>query len=101
MSAIALIGSVTLVLRESTLEKILLPLVSFAAGSLIGGALFHMIPASLATMPVMSTVGWIAVGFVLFFALEQFLHWHHCATIQLLFRIDLPYRWPGRLFRLT
>lgn len=78
MSAIALIGSATLVLRESTLEKILLPLVSFAAGSLIGGALFHMIPASLATMPVMSTVGWIAVGFVLFFALEQFLHWHHC-----------------------
>jgi zinc and cadmium transporter len=78
MSAIALVGSVTLVLRESTLQKILLPLVSFAAGSLIGGALFHMIPASLISMPTMVTFGWVALGFLLFFALEQFLHWHHC-----------------------
>ncbi|HUE96571.1 MAG TPA: ZIP family metal transporter [Longimicrobiaceae bacterium] len=78
MSAIALVGSLTLVLSESTLETILLPLVSFAAGSLIGGALFHMIPASLIGMPPMTTFGWVAVGFLLFFGLEQFLHWHHC-----------------------
>jgi zinc and cadmium transporter len=78
MSAVALVGSVTLVLSESTLKKILLPLVAFAAGSLIGGALFHMIPASLTTMPVMITLRWVALGFLLFFALEQFLHWHHC-----------------------
>jgi zinc and cadmium transporter len=78
MSALALVGSVTLVLRESTLRKLLLPLVSFAAGSLIGGALFHMIPASLSTMSAMSTFRWVAVGFSIFFALEQFLHWHHC-----------------------
>lgn len=78
MSALALIGSVTLILPESTLEKLLLPLVAFAAGSLIGGALFHMIPASLASMPVMATLGWVALGFLIFFALEQFLHWHHC-----------------------
>jgi zinc and cadmium transporter len=78
MSAIALIGSVTLILRASTLQKILLPLVSFAAGSLIGGALFHMIPASLISMPVMITLPWVAVGFLIFFGLEQFLHWHHC-----------------------
>ncbi|MGE0462157.1 MAG: ZIP family metal transporter [Vicinamibacterales bacterium] len=78
MSLIALVGSVTLVLRESTLQKILLPLVSFAAGSLIGGALFHMIPASLIGMPAITTFGWVALGFLLFFALEQFLHFHHC-----------------------
>jgi zinc and cadmium transporter len=78
MSAIALVGSVTLVLRESTLKRLLLPLVAFAAGSLIGGALFHMIPASLASMPMMTTLRLVALGFVIFFALEQFLHWHHC-----------------------
>jgi zinc and cadmium transporter len=78
MSAISLVGSVTLVLRESTLQKILLPLVAFAAGSLIGGALFHMIPAALASMPAMIALRWVAIGFLLFFALEQFLHWHHC-----------------------
>lgn len=78
MSAIALVGSVTLVLRESTLNKLLLPLVAFAAGSLIGGALFHMVPAALDSMPVMTTFAWVAGGFAIFFALEQFLHWHHC-----------------------
>ena len=47
MSAIALVGSVTLVLPEATLRRIILPLVAFSAGSLIGGAFIHMIPAGL------------------------------------------------------
>jgi zinc and cadmium transporter len=79
MSAIALVGSVTLVLREQTLQRILLPLVAFAAGSLLGGALFHMLPLALAQIespgPVFLTA---AAGFVVFLALEQFMHWHHC-----------------------
>ena len=47
MCVIAMVGSVTLLLKASTLQRILLPLVTFAAGSLIGGAFFHMIPAGL------------------------------------------------------
>jgi zinc and cadmium transporter len=77
MSAIALVGSLTLVLPEAVLRKILLPLVSFAAGSLIGGALFHMIPAALIALPVDRALGWVAGGFLVFFGLEQLLHWHH------------------------
>lgn len=78
MSAISLVGSVTLVLREATQARLLLPLVAFAAGSMLGGALFHMIPAALLTMAPRAALGWVAVGFASFFALEQFLHWHHC-----------------------
>lgn len=78
MSVIALVGTVTLVLSETTLRRLLLPLVAFSAGSLIGGALFHMIPASLSRMRTLSVLQWIALGFVVFFALEQFMHWHHC-----------------------
>ncbi len=37
MSAISLVGSITLVLKPATLDRLLLPLVAFAAGSLIGG----------------------------------------------------------------
>jgi zinc transporter ZupT len=47
MSLIALTGGLTLILSQSTLDRILLPLVAFAAGSLIEGTLFHMIPASI------------------------------------------------------
>jgi zinc and cadmium transporter len=48
MSAIALVGSTTLVLSESTLQRIILTLVALVA------------------------------GFSTFFGLEQVLHWHHC-----------------------
>jgi len=79
MSAIAPVGSVTLVLREETLKKLLLPLVALASGTLLGGALFHMIPASVDELENhLSIYIWILVGFALFLGLEQFLHWHHC-----------------------
>lgn len=79
MSAIALVGSGTLVLRETTLKKLLLPLVALASGTLLGGALFHMIPASVEKLGNrLSIYIWVLVGFSIFFALEQFMHWHHC-----------------------
>lgn len=84
MSAIAMVGSVTLLMKPSTLDRLLLPLVSFAAGSLIGGAFFHMIPAALEAPNLGSLVtGFLVVaGFTIFFVLEQVLHWHHCHRAQ-------------------
>ncbi len=79
MCAIALVGSVTLILKEETLERIILPLVAFAAGSLIGGAFFHMIPAGIAQSGnTTAFYVWILAGFSAFFALEQLLNWRHC-----------------------
>jgi zinc and cadmium transporter len=78
MSALALVGSVTALLRPETLRRILLPLVAFAAGTLLGGALLHMMPAAVSISgPRLSVFAWVLVGFAAFFALEQFLHWHH------------------------
>lgn len=83
MAGIALVGSLTLLLKGSTLKRLVLPLVAFAAGSLIGGALFHMLPAVLqgGVRPVTALL-WLALGFTCFFLLEQFLHYHHCATAE-------------------
>jgi zinc and cadmium transporter len=79
MSAIALVGSLTLFLQEATLKKLLLPLVSLAAGTLLGGALLHMLPAAIEKSGNQASVYlWTLLGFTLFLALEQFLHWHHC-----------------------
>jgi len=79
MSLIALAGSVTFVLKESTLHKMILPLVALSAGSLLGGAFFHMLPASLADMGDVNIVfTWVLIGFTSFMVLEQVLHWHHC-----------------------
>ena len=80
MSGIALVGSATLLFKRETLAWMTLPLVALAAGSLIGGALFHMIPAALASKQnsEIDVFAWTAVGFTAFLALEQFIHHHHC-----------------------
>jgi zinc and cadmium transporter len=79
MSAIALSGSITLLLPPATLDRLVTPLVAFAAGSLLGGAFFHMLPAALDRgRPAAEVFAWAMLGFTLFFALEQLLHWHHC-----------------------
>jgi zinc and cadmium transporter len=78
MSALALIGVVTLMLRPERLQRLLLPLVAFAAGTLLGGALLHMLPGAIELVgPRLSVFVWLLAGFSAFFALEQFLHWHH------------------------
>ena len=79
MSALAMMGIVTLSLSEKRFRQLLLPLVALAAGSLLGGALFHLIPLSIEELgnglfPYLL----LSAGFVTFLALEQFLHWHHC-----------------------
>jgi len=78
MSGIALVGAVTMTLSERARERLILPLVAFSAGSLLGGAFLHMIPEAVDRRPGDHGVYlWVLAGFGAFFALEQFLHWHH------------------------
>lgn len=79
MSAIALVGSLTLIMPIGMLRRLLLPLVAFATGALLGGALFHMLPSAIEALgDRLEVFVWFAGGFVAFYLLEQFLHWHHC-----------------------
>jgi zinc and cadmium transporter len=78
MGAISLVGAVTLLLDETTQRRLVRPLVAFAAGSLLGGALLHMVPEATAQGGGTAPYLWVLSGFALFLALEQFLHWHHC-----------------------
>lgn len=83
MGVISLIGSLTLFIGEKTFKKILLPLVAVAAGSLIGGALFHMLPEAVEQLGNdIRLYLWLAIGFVSLLFLEQFLHWHHCHNLS-------------------
>ncbi|HKI91509.1 MAG TPA: ZIP family metal transporter [Gaiellaceae bacterium] len=79
MSMIALVGGVTILLPEPTLARLIMPLVALAAGSLLGGAFFHMLPEAVEQRGNrLSVYVWLIAGFVGFFALEQWLGWHHC-----------------------
>jgi zinc and cadmium transporter len=79
MSALALTGSLTLLLPERLFDRAVPPLVALAAGTLIGGSLLHMLPEAVTAIGnELSVYTWLVAGFVAFFVLEQFLHWHHC-----------------------
>lgn len=79
MSALALVGAVTIALPAHVLDRVLFALVGLAAGSLLGGAFFHMLPEAVGALGNdLSLYIWLVAGFLAFFVLEQFLHWHHC-----------------------
>jgi zinc and cadmium transporter len=77
MAAVAMVGAVAAALPAALLERLLLPLVALAAGSLLGGATFLMIPRGAAELPATVAAAWGVAGFTVFLALELFLHWHH------------------------
>jgi zinc and cadmium transporter len=76
VSTISIIGILFLVLRKKLLDKILLMLVSFASGSLLGGAFLHLIPEALSPYDEIVFIV-ILVGILVFFLLEKSL-WKHC-----------------------
>lgn len=78
VSAISLVGIISLIMREDLLKKILLLMVAFAAGALLGGAFFHLLPEALGKLMPNQAFLYTLGGFVLFFLLERVLHWHHC-----------------------
>ena len=78
MSLIALVGGLFLFLPESFLNRWLKPLVAFAAGSLVGGAFFHMLPHALSGFDsAHKALLWVGVGYAGFFALDLVLEWRH------------------------
>ena len=79
MSAISLIGIATFFVSDKLLHRMTKPLVALSAGSLLGAAFFHLIPESVETLGnTLDMYVLVIVGFLSFFVLEQFLHWHHC-----------------------
>ena len=75
---VALAGALSFVISKRDLQKILLFLVSFSVGTLLGGAIFHLIPESIDQLNVGTTGILVIFGFVFFLLVETFIHWHHC-----------------------
>lgn len=79
VSTLALVGIFTLAINVKTLKKLLIYLVSFAAGSFFGSVFFHMIPEHVAQHGwTMTTSVSILTGLALSFFLEKVIHWRHC-----------------------
>lgn len=92
MCAVALVGAGLLFVAGDDLDSWLVPFVGLAAGSLLGGAFFHLLPAGLAASPApLAPLVWFVIGFTSFFLLEQFLHRHHCRQASAACREPMTY----------
>jgi zinc and cadmium transporter len=79
VSSISLIGVLALGVNTKKLGKILLYLVSFSAGSLLGDAFIHLIPEAIEEIGLGISVSiWIIFGILASFSVERFLQWRHC-----------------------
>ena len=72
------VGVFSLWLSRRDIKKIANILMAFAAGSLLGGAFFHLLPESLEKIDAAQVLLVALAGFVLFIFLETYVHWHHC-----------------------
>jgi zinc and cadmium transporter len=77
VSLISFIGIIFIGLKESVLKRLLMSLIGFASGTLLGGAFFNLLPESIPELGE-TTFYYVVIGIVIFFALEKFLYWRHC-----------------------
>lgn len=87
ISLIAFVGALALFLKEKLLDKILLVLVAFSAGALMGGAFLHLIPEAILKAEadeasILNIFLYLIFGFCTFFVLENFIRWHHHHAIR-------------------
>ena len=77
ISAISLVGVLTLSLKEKILNKVLFVLIAVAAGTLLGVAFLDLIPEAIESGG-QNVFLYVLSGIVAFFVLERFIFWHHC-----------------------
>jgi zinc and cadmium transporter len=79
ISLISLLGAITMIIRQKFIKKVLILMVSFAAGAMLGDVFIHMIPELAEEGALnLSTSLFILLGIIIFFILEKIIHWRHC-----------------------
>jgi len=84
VSAVSLVGIFTLSAGEDFMKKIILFMVSFAAGTMLGNAFLEIFPEILKeNFLSASQLSWLMLMSILFFfLLEKVIHWRHCHIVH-------------------
>ncbi|OHA40812.1 MAG: hypothetical protein A3G59_02420 [Candidatus Taylorbacteria bacterium RIFCSPLOWO2_12_FULL_47_20] len=77
VSAISLMGIITLSLSDRLLRKLIFVMVSIAAGALLGDAFLHLIPQAVSGESGRMIPLLVVAGIYTFFILEKVLCWRH------------------------
>lgn len=79
VSLISFVGVVSISLSQEKLKKIIMFLVSLSAGTMLGGAILHLLPEAIENSAG-SSLPWFYFlgGIIVFFILERLVCWRHC-----------------------
>jgi zinc and cadmium transporter len=79
ISIFSLAGILFILVKKEFLSKALIYIVSFSAGTLLGGAFIHLLPEAVKEMGFSIPLSlFVLFGIVLFFVLEKIVCWRHC-----------------------
>lgn len=76
-SLLGFTGILSFYFNDRMVHKLSFYLTAFAAGALMGGAFFHLIPEAAEFFEPLQMSIIIMAGFIAFLAIEGYFHWHH------------------------
>jgi len=84
ISLLSFIGIVTFAVKQKYIERVLLILVAFSVGALLGDSFFHLLPEAVEKAGgfKIQIALLVLLGIIIFFSLEKFLRWRHCHQDQ-------------------
>jgi zinc and cadmium transporter len=83
VSLLSFMGVFFLFLSNEKLNKLIMLMVSFSAGIMLGDAAIHLMPEmTILTENSLTGWYWFLIGMLIFFVLEKIVHWHHCHNTE-------------------
>lgn len=83
VSAVSLVGAVTLSIREALLRRLLFVLVALATGAMLGNVFLHLLPEAYKEAANSQLAAlFVLAGVLFFFVLEKILHWQHAHPLE-------------------
>ncbi|MAG16255.1 ZIP family metal transporter [Candidatus Woesearchaeota archaeon] len=78
VSLISFVGILAISIKTENMKKILLYLVSFSAGALLGDVFIHLLPEIVEDKGFGINISlYVLLGIIVFFILEKIIDWHH------------------------
>lgn len=77
-SLLGFTGKLLFWLKDSWFNKLLIYFIAFSAGTLIGGAFFHLLPEGIELIGAENLFLITVAGFLFFAIIEGYFHWHQC-----------------------
>jgi zinc and cadmium transporter len=69
---------ITLAVKETNLQRIIMLLVAFSVGTMMGGAFLHLMPEAAELLPTSTMLTVTLASFIGFYFIEKIFYWRHC-----------------------